>query len=86
MSPSGKERPPYLVQLGDRVREFRRSIVDENGRWMTQEKLGELANLHRTYVSGLEQGTRNPSARVLLQLARALGRDAGELLQGVELD
>jgi transcriptional regulator with XRE-family HTH domain len=53
---------------------------------MTQETLGQLADLHRTYVSGLEQGTRNPSARVLLQLARALGRDAGELLHGIELD
>jgi transcriptional regulator with XRE-family HTH domain len=81
-----KERAHYLVGLGDRVRDLRRAKLDEKGRWMTQEKLGEKAGLHRTYVSSLEQGTRNPSFRVLLQVAKGLEVDVGELTQGFSLD
>lgn len=36
--------------------------------------------MHRTYVSGIERGKRNPTVTVLERLARPLGVQAGELL------
>lgn len=38
----------------------------------TQEKLGELTGLDRTYISGIERGVRNPSIRNIDRIARAL--------------
>ena len=39
----------------------------------SQERLAEQAGMHRTYMWGIEQGTRNPSLRHLARLADALG-------------
>jgi CheY-like chemotaxis protein/DNA-binding XRE family transcriptional regulator len=39
---------------------------------ISQEKLAERANLHRTYVSDVERGTRNVSLESIGRLARAL--------------
>lgn len=48
---------------------------------LSQEKLGELAELHRTYVSQLERCKANISIDGLERIARVLGVDAAELLQ-----
>lgn len=48
---------------------------------LSQEKLGELAALHRTYVSQLERCKANISIDGLERIARVLGVDAAELLQ-----
>jgi transcriptional regulator with XRE-family HTH domain len=53
--------------LGKRVRALRTSKA-----W-SQERLAEEAGMHRTYMWGIEQGTRNPSLRHLTHLADALG-------------
>ena len=42
-------------------------------RGISQEKLAELAGLHRTYVSSVERGGRNISLLNIESLARALG-------------
>jgi transcriptional regulator with XRE-family HTH domain len=42
---------------------------------ISQEELAERAELHRTYVSGVERGTRNPTLDVMQRLADALGSD-----------
>ena len=39
----------------------------------SQERLADEAGMHRTYMWGIEQGTRNPSLRHLTRLADALG-------------
>lgn len=46
----------------------------------SQEELAERAGLHRTYVSGVERGVRNPTVTVLEKLARGLGVSMPDLV------
>ena len=50
----------------------------------SQEQLADLANMHRTYLSGIERGIRNPSLHNILRLARALNVDLSDLLEGLK--
>lgn len=47
----------------------------------SQEQLAFEAGLHRTYVSGVERGVRNPTILVLEELALALEVPPSELLR-----
>lgn len=47
---------------------------------ISQEAFADLAEVHRTYVSDVERGKRNPSITVVERFARALGVSAGSLL------
>jgi len=51
---------------------------------ISQESLASLAGLHRTYISMLERGIRNPSLTVILQLAEALDVRAATLIEDLE--
>jgi transcriptional regulator with XRE-family HTH domain len=46
----------------------------------SQEELAEHTGLHRTYISGVERGVRNPTLDVLEVFAKALGVSASLLL------
>jgi transcriptional regulator with XRE-family HTH domain len=46
----------------------------------SQEAFAEEAGLHRTYISDLERGSRNPTITVVDKLATALGVTVGRLL------
>ena len=63
-------------RLARNLRRFR----DAKG-W-SQEKFAFEANIHRTYVSDIERGSRNPTIMVLEKLAAPLGVTASELLEG----
>ncbi|MFT3810524.1 MAG: helix-turn-helix transcriptional regulator [Micropepsaceae bacterium] len=56
-------------RIGLNVQALRRA------RGLTQEELGHAAEVHQTYLSGIEQGRRNPSVIVLQRIATALGAD-----------
>jgi transcriptional regulator with XRE-family HTH domain len=45
----------------------------------SQERLAEEAGLHRTYISGIERGVRNPTVTVLEKVAIALSATIGAL-------
>jgi transcriptional regulator with XRE-family HTH domain len=40
---------------------------------LTQEQLAEISGFSQQYISGLEQGRRNPTVVTLYELATALG-------------
>jgi len=48
-------------------------------RGLTQEELAHRADLHRTYISGVERGIRNPTVTVLEKIAGALETTIGQL-------
>lgn len=49
-------------------------------RGLSQEDLAFECDLHRTYISGVERGIRNPTVVVLDKVAKALKVDAADLL------
>jgi transcriptional regulator with XRE-family HTH domain len=50
----------------------------------SQEKLAELANLDRTYISQIERGLKSPSIKSLFALSRALRVKAYIMIEEVE--
>jgi len=50
----------------------------------SQEELGFETDLHRTYISGIERGVRNPTITVLARIAEALSVPPSRLLEGTE--
>jgi transcriptional regulator with XRE-family HTH domain len=52
-------------------------------RKLSQEKLAELAELHRNYVGGIERGERNVGLLNIVKLARGLSVRTSKLLDTV---
>lgn len=50
---------------------------------LTQEQLASLCELHRSEVSLLERGGREPRLGTIVKLAGALAVDLGALLEGI---
>ncbi len=50
---------------------------------LSQEEFAWEADLHRTYISGVERGIRNPTVTVLKKIADGLGVEPGELFKPV---
>lgn len=73
-----QDRERWLAAVGQAIRSFRMKMG------ISQEALGYKAGLHRTYVSDVERGQRNPTAVTLLQLARTMGTTPSEILRKAE--
>lgn len=67
-----------LTRFGGNVRRHR----DE--RELTQERLSELAELDQTYISGIENGSRNPTILSAVRIAKALKTSIAELCEGID--
>jgi transcriptional regulator with XRE-family HTH domain len=63
-----------LKAFGSAVRARRTALK------LSQEKLAELADLHRTYIADIERGTRNVSLINILRLAEAMETVPGDLV------
>ena len=50
-------------------------------RGLSQEEFAFRCGLHRTYISGIERGVRNPTALVLEEIAEALSVPSARLLE-----
>ena len=61
-------------QVGLNVRDQRLDLG-----W-SQEDLAFESDLHRTYISGIERGIRNPTVSIVERLGKALGVSAAALL------
>jgi transcriptional regulator with XRE-family HTH domain len=53
---------------------------------LTQEQLGLVADLRRTYVSILALGQQQPSLGTIFKLAKALNVPTHEIIRQVEVD
>ena len=51
---------------------------------LSQEALGYKAHVHRTYVSDVERGARNPTVKVIWKLAVALETEPSTLFAPAE--
>ena len=62
-------------KLGKKIKQCRTDMG------ISQEKLGEMTGLDKTYISGIERGVRNPSLKNIDKLAKALDVPASSLLE-----
>ena len=53
-------------------------------RGLSQEELGFESGYHRTYISLLERGLKNPSLKAIFRLAKALKIKPSEIIKRIE--
>jgi len=51
---------------------------------LSQEKLADLAEIHRTYIGDVERGTRNIALVNMTRIAKALGTSLSRLIAEME--
>ena len=62
-------------QFGKKVREIRLK------KGLSQGDVARRLNLHRSYISGIERGVRNPSLKVVQKIAKALDVKISDILK-----
>ncbi len=62
-------------KIGTRLRKFRYSLD------LTQQRLGEKADLHYSYIGQVERGDKTPSLKALIKIADALNISVEELIR-----
>jgi transcriptional regulator with XRE-family HTH domain len=63
------------TRLGTNIRRLRLA------KGWSQEVFADEADIHRTYVSDIERGARNPTITIVEKLAKPLGVSASSLLE-----
>ncbi|SFU70665.1 Helix-turn-helix [Nitrosomonas eutropha] len=59
-------------------------LAREKKGW-SQDRLSDESGLHRTYISGIERGVRNPTIEIVQQVAVALDVDIQELFADLKV-
>jgi transcriptional regulator with XRE-family HTH domain len=73
-----QQRNSILITFGRNIRSRREA------RGLTQEKLAELAELDRSFISDVERGGRNISLLNIQRIAKALRTTVSELTRGLD--
>jgi transcriptional regulator with XRE-family HTH domain len=63
-----------IIKFGNRIRKERLA------KGLSQEKLAELAGMHRTYIGMIERAEKNITLVNIEKIAKALGISLGELM------
>jgi len=63
-----------VIQFGKKLKEVRLK------KKLSQGDVSRILGVHRSYISGLERGRRNPSLLTVQKIAKALGVSAKDLL------
>jgi len=63
-----------ITQFGKKLREIRIK------KKLSQGDVSRILQVHRSYISGLERGMRNPSLLTVQKIAKALGINAKDLI------
>ena len=66
---------PIVVLVGGRIRQIRKAQK------ISQQELGERADLNYKYIGGVERGERNPSIQSLVKIARGLKVEVGDFFK-----
>ena len=74
----GRAKPDIRERFGFAVKSRREELG------LTQEALADKAEIHRTYLSDIERGSRNVSLINIEKVATALSVSMSELFQLVE--
>lgn len=71
-----------MFQLGMDIRQRLGSNIKHLrlAKGLSQEQFAFEADIHRTYVSDVERGMRNPTVTVVEKFAKGLGVTLGQLL------
>jgi transcriptional regulator with XRE-family HTH domain len=73
-----KPLSPATQVFGERVRQRRHALG------LSQEAMADQIGIHWTFLGQVERGQRNLNLHNLLKLARGLGLDPAELVQGLK--
>ncbi len=65
----------FLEKIGDRIKELR------NAKQLSQEDLSAMADISRTYLSGVENGKKNIAAENIEKIIDALEISAEEFFK-----
>lgn len=63
-----------VIKFGQKLREIRLK------KKMSQGDIARILDVHRSYISGLERGVRNPSLLTIQKVAKALNINAKDLI------
>jgi transcriptional regulator with XRE-family HTH domain len=70
-----RKKDPALVALGEAIQRLR------NASGLSQEHLALVAEVDRSYMSGVERGVSNVTVLNLIKIATAMGVPASDLME-----
>jgi DNA-binding XRE family transcriptional regulator len=76
--PSWKPRQPIRVRFGEHLKEFRMS------RGFTQDQLAMMSGLHRTFISDMERGAKEPSLHTVEVIAACFKMSVSDMLRDLD--
>lgn len=79
MTRSKKTIPIYRKQLGTAVR------IRREEKHLSQEKLAELAEVHRNYIGLVERGEQNLTVDMLVRISKSLDCHPCDILSKITL-